>query len=79
MTPFNELPSFNSIHELTRKGTQMINSDLIQTLVIDRPNFRMNNQEKNFWRRFTLATYRSCKKPNFLTFLKYFNLKMVYG
>ena len=24
----------------------MINSDLIQTLVIDRPNLRMNNREK---------------------------------
>ena len=24
----------------------MINSDLIQTLVIDRPNFKMNNREK---------------------------------
>ena len=32
--------------KLTRKGTQMINSDLIQTLVIDRPNIRMNNGEK---------------------------------
>ena len=31
---------------LTRKGTQMINSDLIQTLVIDRPNLRKNNREK---------------------------------
>ena len=31
---------------LTRKGTQMINSDLIQTLVIDRANLRMNNREK---------------------------------
>ena len=31
---------------LTRKGTQMINSDLIQTLVIDRPNLKMNNHEK---------------------------------
>ena len=31
---------------LTRKGTQMINSDLIQTLVIDRPNLRMSNREK---------------------------------
>ena len=31
---------------LTRKGTQMINSDLIQTLVIDRPYLRMNNREK---------------------------------
>ena len=28
------------------KGTQMINSDLIQTLVIDRPNLRKNNREK---------------------------------
>ena len=32
--------------KLTRKGTQMINSDLIQTLVIDRPNLRMNNRKK---------------------------------
>ena len=24
----------------------MINSDLIQTLIIDRPNLRMNNREK---------------------------------
>ena len=32
--------------QLTRKGTQMINSDLIQTLVIDRPNLRKNNREK---------------------------------
>ena len=32
--------------ERTRKGTQMINSDLIQTLVIDRPNLRMNNRKK---------------------------------
>ena len=31
---------------LTRKGTQMINSNLIQTLVIDRPNLKMNNREK---------------------------------
>ena len=31
---------------LTRKGTQMINSDLIQTLLIDRPNLKMNNREK---------------------------------
>ena len=31
---------------LTRKGTQMINSDLIKTLVIDRPNLKMNNCEK---------------------------------
>ena len=31
---------------VTRKDTQMINSDLIQTLVIDRPNLRMNNREK---------------------------------
>ena len=32
--------------QLIRKGTQIINSDLIQTLVIDRPNLRMNNREK---------------------------------
>ena len=32
--------------KLTRKCTQMINSDLIQTLVIDRPNLRINNREK---------------------------------
>ena len=31
---------------LIRKGTQMINSDLIQTLVFDRPNLKMNNREK---------------------------------
>ena len=31
---------------ITTKGTQMINSDLIQTLVIDKPNLRMNNREK---------------------------------
>ena len=32
--------------KLTRKGTQMINSDLIQILVTDRPNLRINNREK---------------------------------
>ena len=32
--------------KLTRKGTQMINSDLIQTLDIDRPNLRMNSCKK---------------------------------
>ena len=31
---------------LTRKGTQMINSDLTQYLVIDRSNLRMKNREK---------------------------------
>ena len=31
---------------LTRKGTQMINSDFIQTLVIGRPNLKMKNSEK---------------------------------
>ena len=31
---------------LTRKDTHMINSDLIQTLVIDSPNLRMSNREK---------------------------------
>ena len=31
---------------LTRKGTQMIHSDLIQTFVIDRRNLKMNNREK---------------------------------
>ena len=32
--------------KLTRKGTQMINSDLIQTLAIDRPILRMRDREK---------------------------------
>ena len=48
---------------LTRKGTQMINSDLIQTLVIDRPNLRMNNREKIIggdllWQPTEAAKYR---------------------
>ena len=34
------------VFALTRKGTQMINSDLIQTLVIDRLILRINNREK---------------------------------
>ena len=43
----SEVPTLNlGDSVLTRKGTQMINSDLIQTLVIDRPNIRMNNGEK---------------------------------
>ena len=37
---------YNFLIALTRKGIQMINSDLIQTLVIDRPYLRMNNREK---------------------------------
>ena len=46
---------------LTRNGTQMINSDLIQTLVIDRPNLKMNNREKiiggdSLWRPTKAAT-----------------------
>ena len=46
----------------------MINSDLIQTLVIDRPNLKMNNREKiiggdSLWRLTEAA-----KNPIFKTF-----------
>ena len=56
----------------------MINSDLIQTLVIDRPNLRMNNREKiicgdSLWRPTEAA-----KNP-FLNVFKTFHLKVVYG
>ena len=54
-------------NNLTRKGTQMINSDLIQTLIIDRPNLKMNNSEKiiggdSLWRP---TAFKSCKRQIF--------------
>ena len=54
-------------NNLTRKGTQMINSDLIQTLIIDRPNLKMNNREKiiggdSLWRP---TAFKSCKRQIF--------------
>ena len=61
---------------LTRKGTQMINSDLIQTLVTDRPHLRMNNREKNFFKKLSAEIYFSdlqkLQKPRFLNVFEIF-------
>ena len=56
----------------------MINSDLIQTLVIDRPNLRMDNREKILgghllWRPTEL------QKTRFLNVFEIFSPKLVYG
>ena len=47
---------------------QMINSDLIQTLVIDRPNFRMNNREKMIGRYLLWRPTETAKNPIFERF-----------
>ena len=56
----------------------MINSDLIKTLVIDRPNLRMNNREKiiggdSLWRPTEAA------KNRFFKVFDVIYLKVVYG
>ena len=54
--------------QLIKKGTQIINSDLIQTLVIDRPNLRMNNREKNFGEDLLWRPTEAPKNPIFERF-----------
>ena len=43
----------------------MINSDLIQTLVIDRPNLKMNNREKIIGGDLRWRPTEAAKKPDF--------------
>ena len=54
--------------KLTRKGTQVINSDLIKTLVIDRPNHRKNNHEKIIGGDLLWRPTESAKNPIFESF-----------
>ena len=46
----------------------MINSDLIQTLVIDRPNLRINNREKIFGGDLLWRPTEAAKNSNFERF-----------
>ena len=50
----------------------MINSDLIQTLVIDRPNLKMNNREKIIGGDLLWRPAESAKKPIFERFWRHF-------
>ena len=54
--------------KLIMKGTQMINSDLIQTLVTDRPNLRMNNRGKIIGRDLLWRPTEAAKNPIFESF-----------
>ena len=50
----------------------MINLDLVQALVIDRPNLRMNNSEKIIGGDSLWQPTEAAKKPDFRTFLRCF-------
>ena len=53
---------------LTRKGTQMINSDLIQTLVIDRLIIKIKNREKIIGGDLLWRSTEAAKNPIFERF-----------
>ena len=66
---------YNFLIALTRKGTQMINSYLTQILVIDRPNFKMNNLEKIIGGDLLWRPTEAAKKNRFFNVSKTFSPK----
>ena len=65
---------YEILHRQFSQCTQMINSDLIQTLVIDSPNLRMNNRGKIIGGD-SLGRFTEAAKTGFLNVFKTFSLK----